>query len=605
MAATASGLCSLVQQCSEGIAVTYPGSTFFIDPDGMNAYQLFFAFCVYGYVLYISADMIGDGAELLQLDKTYSDVVGSVVLPVLGAVPDGMMVLFSGIGPLAVAQENVAVGVGALAGSTIMLLTLPWILSVWGGKVDFKDGEYQYGGPKSSRDTLTGFTNNFFKQGVEYEKGVNNNSKIMIITSLTYFVIQIPALLVDDQKTKDEYKSDSDYLDAVVSESSGEHLWAAIGTICAIVFFCWYMYLQYTASGDNDDEARMPYAFFDVPPPKLQIEKVKQFGLKTHIDEFRKPFRKKGDATPGGGIAAPYSGFTVGIKSASIGSARSLGNNLNEPIGTPPLPTDLKKILVEFFEEASNWGKDNKIHEYDLAQVLEIIGLKFPRDELKQKFEKADLDKNGCLDQDEFLKFFTTIVTSEERLPWELQEGDEEEEDGDEMPEEFKGLNEKDQQKAIRYEACRQMGIGTLLVLLFSDPMVDVLSQIGKQTGIPAFYVSFLLAPMASNASELSASYKLACKKTKGSISDSLQCLVGAANMNNTYCLGIFLALIYVQGLAWKFTAETLSIFFVELGVGIIALQGQTQTVATGFVIFLMYPLSLVFVYALESFGLD
>lgn len=47
------------------------------------------------------------------------------------------------------------------------------------------------------------------------------------------------------------------------------------------------------------------------------------------------------------------------------------------------------------------------------------------------------------------------------------------------------------------------MGIGTVLVLLFSDPMVDVLSEIGSVVHVPAFYVSFLLAPLASNACEL------------------------------------------------------------------------------------------------------
>ena len=42
-----------------------------------------------------------------------------------------------------------------------------------------------------------------------------------------------------------------------------------------------------------------------------------------------------------------------------------------------------------------------------------------------------------------------------------------------------------------------------MLVLLFSDPMVDVLSEIGNVVHVPAFYVSFLLAPLASNACEL------------------------------------------------------------------------------------------------------
>lgn len=58
------------------------------------------------------------------------------------------------------------------------------------------------------------------------------------------------------------------------------------------------------------------------------------------------------------------------------------------------------------------------------------------------------------------------------------------------------------------------MGLGTVLVLLFSDPMVAVLSELGKRLHISAFYVSFVLAPMASNASELIASYNYAKKKT-------------------------------------------------------------------------------------------
>lgn len=68
--------------------------------------------------------MISDGSELLLLVPAVAGIVGSVVLPVLGAVPDGAIVLFSGLGDDA--QDELSVGVGALAGSTIMLLTIPW-----------------------------------------------------------------------------------------------------------------------------------------------------------------------------------------------------------------------------------------------------------------------------------------------------------------------------------------------------------------------------------------------------------------------------------------------------------------------------------------------
>lgn len=57
------------------------------------------------------------------------------------------------------------------------------------------------------------------------------------------------------------------------------------------------------------------------------------------------------------------------------------------------------------------------------------------------------------------------------------------------------------------------MGIGTLIVLLFSDPMVDILNELGVRTGIPSFFVAFILAPLASNSSELIASISYASKK--------------------------------------------------------------------------------------------
>lgn len=85
------------------------------------------------YILKNASHMISEGSELLLLVPSLAGVVGSVVLPVLGAVPDGAIVLFSGMGENA--QEELTIGVGALAGSTIFLLTIPWALCILGGRV--------------------------------------------------------------------------------------------------------------------------------------------------------------------------------------------------------------------------------------------------------------------------------------------------------------------------------------------------------------------------------------------------------------------------------------------------------------------------------------
>ena len=57
---------------------------------------------------------------------------------VLGAVPDAAIILASGLGEGA--QEKLSVGMGTLAGSTVMLLTVAWSASLFVGRLDFHFG---------------------------------------------------------------------------------------------------------------------------------------------------------------------------------------------------------------------------------------------------------------------------------------------------------------------------------------------------------------------------------------------------------------------------------------------------------------------------------
>jgi Ca2+/H+ antiporter len=175
-----------------------------------------------------------------------------------------------------------------------------------------------------------------------------------------------------------------------------------------------------------------------------------------------------------------------------------------------------------------------------------------------------------------------------------------EESEEDEMPDDLKELSPAEQQRAVQVRAVTLMGIGTLSVLVFSDPAVEVLNEIGKRTGIPSFYISFILAPIASNASELVATYKYGCKKTISSMAIALSTLEGAACMNNTFCLLIFYALIWWQSLEWNFSAEVLSIVLVEFAVGVFALK-PVHTLQDAYYIASMFPLSLVLVWILNN----
>ena len=121
---------------------------------------------------------------------------------------------------------------------------------------------------------------------------------------------------------------------------------------------------------------------------------------------------------------------------------------------------------------------------------------------------------------------------------------------------------------------------------------------------MPPFYVAFVLAPLASNASELIASVNYASKKSKKTITVALAALEGAACMNNTFCLAIFMALVFFRGLAWRYTAETVGTLIVELLVAVFALK-KTQTLLDGALIFALFPLSIIFIAGLEAAGFD
>lgn len=146
--------------------------------------------------------------------------------------------------------------------------------------------------------------------------------------------------------------------------------------------------------------------------------------------------------------------------------------------------------------------------------------------------------------------------------------------------------------------------IGTFLVVLFSDPMVDVIGEMARRINVSAFYVSFVLVPVASNASEVIASQFYAKKKTSKTITVALSALEGAASMNNTFCLAIFMGLIYFRGLAWEFTAETIAIIVVQIIVGAF-LTYNKMTYFTAWVIMSLFPLSIALVAVLEALGFD
>lgn len=549
--------------------------------DGYGFVQLLMVGAVYGYILMVGSNMIKDGSELLLLVPSLAGVVGSIVLPVLGAVPDGAIVIFSGMGPDA--QKQITVGIGALAGSTVMLLTVPWVLCLFGGRVNINaDGTYNYVRDKSNPEwKKIDPPNRFRGAGVRCGSLIGYNAKVMLVTLVSFLIVQIPAMVKHCAKTD------------TIEECNSPPVAALIGAIVSILLFCFYLWDQ--ARIANNDEAK-----------------------EGKIDELRRKALDKG-------LMSISGLFPV--------------DEIRDRDGDIAIEKDSKRFknfLRPFFRKYDVDGNEELSVE-ELELLLRDMGEKPTKQQVEDIFNKVDTDRSGAISFAEFTEMMCDILENasslrptssvgsihvgeqqpllnkessrevggkEKKDEAEAEDEDEDGEEEPEVPEDLVHLSPKQQQTRILIRSFATMGAGVFLVLFFSDPMVDVLSDLGDRINVSPFFVAFVLAPLASNASELIAAYSYSQKKTEKSMTISFSSLIGAACMNNTFCLSLFLFLVYAKGLKWEFTAETVCIIAVELAMFCIAIRRE-HPMWTAVLVGSFYPASIALVKAMEAAGLD
>eukprot|EP01013_Petalomonas_cantuscygni_P031123 TRINITY_DN57274_c0_g1_i1.p1 TRINITY_DN57274_c0_g1~~TRINITY_DN57274_c0_g1_i1.p1 ORF type:complete len:607 (-),score=155.12 TRINITY_DN57274_c0_g1_i1:239-2059(-) len=593
----------------------------FVDPstlpsDGFGLFQLLFLGAVYGSILKTASQYISDGSELLLLIPSLAGLVGTVVLPILGAVPDGAIVLFSGIGPIDTVQEQVAVGVGALAGSTIMLLTIPWAMTIWFGRVSIMKGVPNYHRPPSvpkpqfhkllSEDAMS-----LTRAGISPGPDLRRYAFVMLVTALGYLVVQIPAFRNPSASQ------------TVLSPrlAHAEHPFAFVATILSVVLFVGYLVycVQSSRQAALAEELTLQAQKDAVGAGIVSVRAL-------FSEDMLRAARAAG--TDAGMAATEVTGLGTSMSHSQYGSMTADGRRSRAS-------TEFRRLVRSFFLRYDVNG-DGMIDLDEMRSLLTDLGEQPTHAQVRELVRNMGAsDAEAKLSFDQFVDGLRRLLVGEVdahghthgqmspecRKAVEvrsdqaaqlaeagaapakaLAEDDDEGAGSDEedVPEDLRDLSPQQQQRRILLRALWMMGIGTVLVLVFSDPMVGVLDGLGSRLGIGGFYVSFVLAPLASNLSEVIAAASYAAKRTSRTATIALQQLLGAAIMNNTFCLGIFLALITVRGLPWVYTAETLAILAVEL---VMAAVAQTRLMYPRDAVFvaMLYPMALALVYVLEN----
>jgi len=545
-----------------------------VDPEDVGGTGLLWLFLSYGYALYYAADLIGQGSELLLLVPSMAGLVGGVVLPLLGAVPDGAIILFSGLGSIEDAQESLSVGIGALAGSTIMLLTIPWSLAVIAGRVNIVDGKATYkNSPKLNPDLPLEDT--LEETGVALSEKIRQGGIMMAWTTVPYFLIQVPAWFMHGTTAE------------IAQE---EHWWSFWSFILCVAGLVIYMRIQLKFSDQGQDkDKRIAIAKKTLQEGKMSLKGT----IKSTI---------------------------TAIESKSKTRTSNYGATDLSKIEPEDITIVLKQLLRDAFTAYDSDG-NGFLERSEIRVFLKDFHEHIDEDEVTSILSKIDSNDDNLVSLDEFVVLCYHLIMYEDnpeetnyqemsKLGQSVKQtvfnpGNEDEEDEvEEVPEDFCDLSPEEQQTAIKMRAFRMLAMGTVLVVYFSDPMVDVMQEIAVRGGISPFYVSFVLAPLASNSSEVLASVYYAKKKTRKTMTVALSTLEGAACMNNTFCLCIFMGLIYFRGLAWQYTAETAAIVIVQFIMAYLV-QKPVMTTKIALVVLAIFPASLIFVALLGALGFD
>eukprot|EP00931_Biecheleriopsis_adriatica_P120024 TRINITY_DN95176_c0_g1_i1.p1 TRINITY_DN95176_c0_g1~~TRINITY_DN95176_c0_g1_i1.p1 ORF type:complete len:603 (-),score=114.91 TRINITY_DN95176_c0_g1_i1:25-1632(-) len=524
-------------------------------------------------------------------------IVGPVVLPILGAVPDGLIILFSGLGPKDVAEQQVSVGVGALAGSTVMLLTVPWLLSILGGRVPIVAGEPQYGKKRFSEESRA---QSFWSSGVKPAPYIRTNALVMLCSCLIcYLIVEVPALIYMNETKAAEVHAVKPFA------------WA--GVVITFIFFVAYIALQYRLANSAAPEVQLQRREEETEFAELQYQAAQDALKKRVTDTMVKAIRTS---------QMSLRGVVMDLL-----PQHALQNDSSERLvaeSDEKLSSSLKAVTTPLFNMFDT-NSDGTLSKDEMGHLMFVLGEHVSAEDFERLFAESDSDGSGSIEFDEFVSWLTRLlksqgstssgawagraVTDASMTAVEIEVGgvsgaaaddEEEEKEEIEMPEDIRDMPAHVQRSRVLKRAARYMGTGTMIVILFSDPMVDVLDAIGTRIGVPSFFVAFLLGPLASNASEMLASYTYAQKKSKSSISVALSQLLGAACMNNTFCLFIFYILVAARGFAWTYHAEVAAIVAVQVIMCILASQ-KVQTVTSGMIVISLLPLSLALVAVLKA----
>ncbi|KAJ0054684.1 hypothetical protein Pint_02381 [Pistacia integerrima] len=487
-----------------------------------------FLILVYGYLMFLAAKFLSDGSEIL-LQILGPGIIGGLFLPVLSSVPDAAVILASGLsGSKDTAQSQVSVGMGLMAGSTVMLLTILWGSCLLAGKCDI-EGSTAVDLKDTKRFSLTG-------SRVSTEIWTSYAARIMIISAIPFIIVQLPQ-----------------YFLTAASSSRLVILISLIISISLVLSYCLYQVFQPLIQKGRIAYLRHKHVISGILK-HLRSDTLGRFftddGL-PNIDVIQKLFSTIDEDSDGRLSAKELRALIVGIQFEEIDM------NINDAV--EQVLKDMDKSEDSFID----------VHEF-------VAGISRWLIKAKHSAKRRD----GTPMTPTILNDFDQRARKEYDLL------------GDENDEVVESIGNP------KWKASKAV-LMLLMGAVCSDPLVDAVDNFSTASSVPSFFISFIILPFVTS-SEVVSTLTFASRKRLRTASLTYSEIYGSVTMSNILSLSVFLGLVYFRQLTWNFSAEVLVILLVCFVTGLIASFRTTFPLWLCLVAYALYPLSLLFVSALD-----
>ncbi|XP_021293888.1 sodium/calcium exchanger NCL1-like [Herrania umbratica] len=498
-----------------------------------------FLLVVYEYLLSLSEEFISSGSNLFfQMFGT--GIFGASLFHILGMIPQIMLVLVSGA---SASEETIearaTMGMGLLAGSAVLMLTLVWGSVIAFGSYDLSDTSSPNSSNPDNADTsissnatkkkpfsLTGY-------GVRTDIETRYSAIIMLLSMVPFLILQLAKFL-----------SSATAIRVVV-------LISLIVTLALLGSYCTYQVFKPWIQ-----DRRLEYLMRRYVQKNLLHRLVSANGRANEF-EIKKLFHKIDKNNNSRISPAELRAFILGIQIEEVG--------LDEE--------DFETKVMEEFDSSG----DSDINETEFVRGVSIW------------LNKANNVVNDQAQGVRRLFHFNEKKNNEEKqslLPAKKRS---------------KGRKGTDNPWWNYTKAAFLITLGTAITVMLANPLMITLQEFSTSANIPSFLVSYVVIPWALSFRQSFRAVSSARQKTEDAASLTFSELYGAVFMNNVMGLVIFLSLVYIRNIPWGVSAEVLVVLLICTAMGLFATFSTKMEIWTCILVYLLYPISLLLIYVLTN----